>query len=122
MNPQLSFRRAPLYPFNYQDKRNYNSIRGERRGAILDSGQCGDNLNWQLYDDGTLEIYGTGKMWNYVLDIYQAPWAKEHSSELKSLIIGDGVSSIGYYAFYNCSGLSGTPPLHMTRRSRSAST
>ena len=37
----------------------------EDHGAVVDSGQCGDNLTWTLYDDGLLEISGTGEMWEY---------------------------------------------------------
>ena len=32
---------------------------------VLDSGTCGDTLFWRLYDDGLLEIYGEGEMWDY---------------------------------------------------------
>lgn len=34
-------------------------------GKVVDSGKCGDNVTWTLYDDGTLEISGTGDMYDY---------------------------------------------------------
>ena len=33
--------------------------------AIVDSGECGDNLTWTLDDEGTLTIRGTGSMNDY---------------------------------------------------------
>ena len=68
-------------------------------------GTCGDNLTWTL-EDGTLTISGTGKMKNYYPSNNDttAPWG-ENCSLIKSVVISDGVTSIGYGAFYNCSSL-----------------
>ena len=76
--------------------------------AIADttaSGTCGDNLTWTL-EDGVLTISGTGKMKGYYPSNNDttAPWG-EYCSSIKSVVIGDGVTSIGYGAFYNCSNL-----------------
>ncbi|MDD7424468.1 MAG: leucine-rich repeat domain-containing protein, partial [Candidatus Methanomethylophilaceae archaeon] len=65
------------------------------------SGTCGDNLTWEL-NDGTLTISGTGSMKDYGWG--NAPWYP-YEAEIKSTIIGDGVTSIGKYAFYGCTGL-----------------
>ena len=62
------------------------------------SGTCGDNLTWQLFDNGTLEISGTGEMTDYD---NCGPWGKE----IKSVVIEDGVADIGKSAFRKCSGL-----------------
>ncbi len=72
----------------------------------VDSGECGaqgDNLLWKLYDDGTLLIAGEGEMadWNYASYV---PWYSNRDS-IQLVTIGSGVTSIGYYAFCNCSGL-----------------
>ena len=60
---------------------------------------------------GTLTISGNGEMENYFLfndDDYSgftnAPWS-EYSNLIKKIVIKDGVTSIGKYAFYNCSNL-----------------
>ena len=37
----------------------------EDNGAVVDSGKCGDDLTWTLYEDGLLEISGTGEMSDY---------------------------------------------------------
>ena len=59
-------------------------------------GTCGDKLIWQLKWDGTMTISGTGQMdnWNY----YSMPW-KNYVLDIKKVIVQDGVTSIGSYAF-----------------------
>ncbi|MCD8145467.1 MAG: leucine-rich repeat domain-containing protein [Oscillospiraceae bacterium] len=66
------------------------------------SGTCGDNLTWVLDSDGTLTISGTGDMSNWIN--YDAPWYSYRSS-ITSVTIGDGVTSIGSYAFWKYYGL-----------------
>ena len=77
--------------------------------AIADTtagGTCGKNLTWTLDGDGTLTISGTGEMKDYYPSNNDttAPWG-ENCSLIKSVVISDGVTSIGYGAFYNCSSL-----------------
>lgn len=64
---------------------------------------CGDNLTWTLDDNGTLTISGTGDMTNWTYR-YDVPWYSSVSS-IKDVIIGNGVTSIDIYAFYNCGSL-----------------
>ena len=66
------------------------------------SGTCGDNVTWRLSDDGTLTISGTGDMADY--DGNGAPWF-DFYSQVKTVVIENGVTSIGEYAFYKCSSL-----------------
>ena len=62
------------------------------------SGTCGDNLTW-IYEDSILTISGTGSMWDYRSNGEDlAPW---YNLAIKSVVIGEGVTSIGEYAFYN---------------------
>ena len=65
------------------------------------SGICGDNLEWKLTDEGVLTITGTGEMqdWND----YSSPWYENES--VKQVIIGDGVTTIGDWAFSYCRAL-----------------
>jgi len=58
-------------------------------------------VTWSL-NGGTLTISGTGNMTNYSSD--GAPWRSSGAS-ITSVVINDGVTSIGNYAFFNCSGL-----------------
>lgn len=66
------------------------------------SGSCGENVTWSL-SGGTLTISGTGEMENYSGDHY-APWYNDRS-EIQSVIIEDGVTSIGACAFSQCTYL-----------------
>ena len=66
------------------------------------SGTCGPNLKWHLTDNGVLTISGKGEMYDYLEDYNRLPWSK---SDIKRIIIGDGVTTIGGFAFASCSAL-----------------
>ncbi len=68
------------------------------------NGSCGENLTW-TFNDGTktLTVSGTGEMENYSAET-RAPWY-EHRAAMTSLVLEDGVSSIGSYAFNACKNL-----------------
>ena len=69
---------------------------------IVATGTCGDDLTWTLYSDGVLEITGSGEMDDYTDDYASEfegrPWA-EYRNSIQKVIIGDGVTSVGDYAF-----------------------
>ena len=62
-----------------------------------------DNLIWKLYEDGTLNISGTGAMKDY--DYFDNRSPVYGNSSVKKVVIEDGVTSIGKYAFCNCTSL-----------------
>ena len=62
-----------------------------------------DNLTWKLYEDGTLNISGTGAMKDYNDDDNPSPAYK--NSNVKKIVIEKGVTSVGESAFENCSSL-----------------
>ena len=62
-----------------------------------------DNLTWTLYADGTLTISGTGAMKNY--DYNDNPSPVYNNSNVKKVVIEDGVTSIGNSAFNECISL-----------------
>ena len=66
--------------------------------AETQSGTCGDNLTWTLDDEGTLTISGTGDMYDYDDNYTATPW-DSYGYDIKSIIIENGVTSIGEYAF-----------------------
>ena len=76
-------------------------------GSIVASGECGDNgdnVTWTLDNEGTLTISGIGKIRDYqALGGTHSPWAWK--SNIKSIFIRYGVTSIGDCAFCECSGL-----------------
>ena len=70
---------------------------------VIASGTCGaqgDNLTWVLTTDGTLTISGSGKMKGYS-DSSVAPWYPKRAKIL-SVVVEDGVTSIGSCAFKDC--------------------
>ena len=64
------------------------------------SGACGENVTYD-YDEATavLTISGSGAMTDY--RFYDSPWTS-HRNEIKKIIIGEGITSIGDYAFFCC--------------------
>ena len=81
-----------------------DNIYETRFASVVDSGSCGDKLTWSLSDDGTLTISGTERMQNY--ESYGAPWYG-FCSQVKTVVIENGVTSIGDYAFTGCTSLTG---------------
>ena len=63
------------------------------------SGTCGEGLTWTL-EGGVLSIEGNGTMEDYATSA--APWYS-YRNEIQSIQIGDGVTTIGDWAFFNCS-------------------
>ncbi len=89
---------------------------------IVASGYCGgegdgSNLTWKFTENGTLTISGNGAMADYYYDsitFYStAPW-NIYCDSIKSVIIEDGVTNIGNYAFYDCSLVSISIPNSVT--------
>ncbi len=78
--------------------------------ASTGSGTCGDwgdNISWELDESGTLTLTGSGAMRDYSYssgggdDV--SPWREfEMENDIKKIVVGDGITSIGSYAFYNC--------------------
>jgi hypothetical protein len=57
-----------------------------------------------VLEDGTLSISGSGEMRNWIM--ITAPWrADEYRNLIETVVIGDGVTSIGANAFNNCTRL-----------------
>lgn len=67
-------------------------------------GECGDNLSWILDLNGVLTISGTGPMDDYPKGAGQPPW-RWNSSDITSIVIGDGVTHIGERAFWYATSL-----------------
>ena len=68
-------------------------------GALVGSGSCGDDAYWQLNSDGEMRIYGSGATYDYSYDSYNSkPW-KNYSSQIKKVIIDDGITKVGAYLF-----------------------
>lgn len=80
--------------------------------AVNYSGKCGgegdgSNITWSFNTDtGLLKFEGTGKMANYGPDgAFPSPWYFKYTDNIRSVEIGEGITSIGSCAFYRCVNL-----------------
>ena len=69
----------------------------------MQTGGCGDGVNWTLTTNCVLTISGNGKMddfsaWSAV------PWSEERLG-IEKVVIDEGVTSISDFAFYGCQSL-----------------
>ena len=65
-------------------------------------GYCGDDASWILYDNGVMQISGTGSMYNYSADS-PAPWS-DYRSQIRKVKI-DGITNVGNDTFIGCNNL-----------------
>ena len=70
------------------------------------SGSCGESANWSFDEStGKLTISGEGAMADFQVDLFDdkitVPWYA-YSGAIKSVEIGNGITSIGNYAFADC--------------------
>ena len=79
---------------------NCEDFPGDIPVTFVNPNVCGDNLTWTVDHAGVLTISGTGEMWDYD-DDNPAPWG----TDITSVIIEDGVTGIGKYAFSRCTGV-----------------
>ena len=84
----------------------WNAVFAENSGNKWDISKKGDgSVIAELSDDGTLTISGSGEMkdWNYNAT---TDWhTDENKVKVKEVIIKNGITNIGEYAFYKCSSL-----------------
>ena len=68
---------------------------------VIASGTCGADVQWELTNDGTLTIFGSGQMNSFDSG---TPWY-DYRTQIQKVVIEDGVTSIGGYAFAQCTNL-----------------
>lgn len=96
--------------------------------SAAEAGVCGDNATWTYdADSGTLTVTGTGAMWDMAADFFDpierirqmayektlarqpeeahtVPWG-EVRGDIRSVVIGEGITTVGNYAFQGCGRL-----------------
>ncbi|MBR0205526.1 MAG: leucine-rich repeat protein [Clostridia bacterium] len=82
------------------------SPKGAEEKYYSDSGMCGPNLHWEYYSNTQkLVITGSGNMYEY--DEGCTPWVQlGFASDITSVSLPKGLTSIGSYSFYKCYALS----------------
>lgn len=96
------FGRATLeVPFGTSEQ--YRTIWGfSNLRELPETGKCGDDVNWS-FDGSTVRISGTGAMYDYgdTNNNGTQPWS-EYKLPIKTVIVEEGVTGVGNYAFaYN---------------------
>ncbi len=65
------------------------------------------SISWS-YKSGVLTLSGSGKMTDFCGDegtnVTSAPW-RDYRSSITTVVVGDSISTIGWYAFLGCSAL-----------------
>mgnify|MGYP004533316271 FL=1 len=75
----------------------------EMTGDVVSIGKCGQNVNFVLYSDGRLLLKGTGATFDYSTDSNPSPF--QNNSNIKSVIVSEGVTGIGERLFQYCDNL-----------------
>ena len=92
---------ATIYGYAGSTSETYATKYGRTFIGIIANGKCGENLTWMLDKNWLLTISGIGEMEDYNSKAAWSTFAKY----IKSVVITDGVTNIGNYAFQNCSNL-----------------
>lgn len=71
--------------------------------GIVAQGKAGEKIDWTLDENGVLYLDGEGEMYSY--DEYtSSPWY-EYRDDVTSAVIGDGITTIGSWAFKDCQSM-----------------
>lgn len=75
---------------------------------ILANGSCGNNVTWELNEDGLLTVSGTGSMYDFEYsdddETVNTGWW-DFNDKITEVSVEDGVTQIGSYAFAFCEKL-----------------
>ena len=63
-------------------------------------GKCGASAEWKI-EDGILTVMGKGAIEDYWFLRNESPWNR-YNSQIKKVIIKNGITSIGSYCFWGC--------------------
>ena len=86
--------------------------------TIIGTGNLEGGLTWNLTKAGTLTILGKGDMPDFA-SAEEQPWFN-NSSQIRKVVIGNGVTRIGACAFWKCGVLSAEIPASVTTVGNSA--
>ena len=86
------------YPISVLDY-HQTDLSQQPANTVIGSGQCGNNVRWQLTANGKLTISGSGQMYDKTPADYH--WGNLNGY-IRSVEVQEGVTSIGNFAFFNC--------------------
>ena len=91
---------ANSYAQSYAEKYGLAYVARPVPAVIIASGSCGDNTAWELDNEGTLKITGSGPMADN--NTNHAPW-EAYKHQIKQVVIGKDITAIGKFNFFWCS-------------------
>ncbi len=91
----IPFQNSETFPVNTE-------ISANAASKIIDEGKCGEKASFTIDADGVLTISGSGLIDDSAFNCDEKP---EYLDKIKSLVVEDGISGIGMYAFYRCRNL-----------------
>ncbi|MBR2801052.1 MAG: leucine-rich repeat protein [Erysipelotrichaceae bacterium] len=71
-----------------------DSLSSEERSGI-----CGTDTIWSLSADGILTISGSGRIGDYTLNYFPAPWY-DYAEDVRKIVVEEGVQGLGNSSFY----------------------
>ena len=69
-------------------------------GKLLESGECGPSASWEIYENGLLNITGSGNLY-YWPEYHNIPW-DAYRSQINSVQVVEGIESLTTAAFFDC--------------------
>lgn len=69
---------------------------------LIDSGVCGENITYELYDTGRMNLIGFGDMFDY--STMPAPWF-ENRKNIKIINASKEINAVSEFAFYDCTNV-----------------
>lgn len=80
-------------------------IVGTRESPLIASGSYGENITWELYNDGKLVVNGNGDMVDFTQSENSNREWYQYRKNVTSVIIGEGITRIGSSAFFGFENL-----------------
>ena len=93
---------ANSYAQSYAEKYGLAYVARPVPTVIIASGSCGENATWELNNEGTLTINGSGPMADN--NTNQTPW-EAYKQQIKQVVIGKDITAIGRFNFFWCNKL-----------------
>ncbi len=93
---------ANSYAQSYAEKYGLAYVARPVPTVIIASGSCGDNAAWELDNEGTLKITGSGPMADNSTN--HTPW-EAYKHQIRHVVIGRDITAIGKFNFFWCSKL-----------------
>ena len=75
------------------------------KAEVIESGVCGEHVTWTIDSEGTMMVYGEGKMYDGFVWYESFDEWYDLRGTVKALIVEEGVTSIGIRAFAGCGSL-----------------